>query len=83
MKRTDDVGDRLLLGSSLSLLRSSTEDAKEEGEGGLVLDVVVREGMIILEVLVVEDQALLVLRDALLVLDDALEGVDRVRSLDA
>jgi hypothetical protein len=51
-------------------------------EGRLLLDVVVREGAAVLELLAREDQALLVGRDALLVLDLRLDVVDRVRRLD-
>jgi hypothetical protein len=48
----------------------------------LLLDVVVREGTAILELLACEDQALLVGRDALLVLDLRLDVVNRVGRLD-
>jgi hypothetical protein len=51
-------------------------------EGGLLLDVVVREGTAVLELLAGEDQALLVRRDTLLVLDLALDVVDSVGGLD-
>ena len=48
----------------------------------LLLDVVVRQGAAVLELLAGEDQALLVRRDALLVLDLGLHVLDRVRRLD-
>ena len=51
-------------------------------EGGLLLDVVVREGAAVLELLASEDKTLLVGRDALLVLDLGLDVVDGVRGLD-
>ena len=51
-------------------------------EGGLLLDVVVRESSAVLELLSSEDQALLVGRDALLVLDLGLHVVNGVRWLD-
>ena len=51
-------------------------------EGGLLLNVVVRESATVLELLSSEDQALLVGRDALLVLNLGLHVVDRVRWLD-
>ena len=51
-------------------------------EGGLLLDVVVRESAAILELLASEDQALLVRGDALLVLDLGLDVVDGVGRLD-
>ena len=51
-------------------------------EGRLLLDVVVRKGAAVLELLAGEDQALLVGRDALLVLDFLFDVVDRVGRLD-
>ena len=51
-------------------------------EGRLLLDVVVREGSAILELLSGEDESLLVRGDTLLVLDLGLDVVDRVRGLD-
>ena len=51
-------------------------------EGGLLLDVVVREGSSVLELLSGEDESLLVRGDTLLVLDLGLDVVDRVRGLD-
>jgi hypothetical protein len=51
-------------------------------EGGLLLDVVVRESAAVLELLASEDQALLVRGDALLVLDLGLDVVDGVGRLD-
>ena len=50
-------------------------------EGGLLLDVVIREGAAILELLAREDQALLVGGDALLVLNLSLDVVDGVGRL--
>ena len=50
-------------------------------EGGLLLDVVVREGPAILELLAGEDESLLVRGDALLVLDLGLDVVDGVGRL--
>ena len=50
-------------------------------EGGLLLDVVVRESAAVLELLASEDQALLVRGDALLVLDLGLDVVDGVGRL--
>ena len=51
-------------------------------EGGLLLDVVVREGAAILKLLAGEDQALLVGGDALLVLNLGLDVIDGVGGLD-
>ena len=50
-------------------------------EGRLLLNVVVRKGAAVLELLTREDEALLVGRDALLVLDLGLHVVDRVAGL--
>ena len=50
-------------------------------EGGLLLDVVVRKGAAVLELLAREDETLLVRGDALLVLDLGLDVVDGVRGL--
>ena len=51
-------------------------------EGGLLLDVVIRQGPPILELLPSEDKALLVWGNALLVLDLSLDVVDSVGGLD-
>ncbi len=51
-------------------------------QSALLLDVVVREGATILELLAGENQSLLVRRNALLVLDLALDVVDGIRRLD-
>ena len=50
-------------------------------QGGLLLDVVVRKGTAILELLAREDEALLIRGDALLVLDLGLDVLDRVGRL--
>ena len=50
-------------------------------QGRLLLDVVIREGAPILELLAGKDEALLVGRDALLVLDLRLDVINRVRGL--
>ena len=51
-------------------------------EGGLLLDVVVRQGAAVLQLLAGEDQTLLIRWDDLLVLDLGLDVVDGVRRLD-
>ena len=51
-------------------------------ERGLLLNVVVRKGTSVLELLAREDESLLVGRDALLVLDLRLDVLDRVAGLD-
>ena len=53
-----------------------------EVKGGLLLDVVVREGATVLKLLASEDQTLLVGRDTLLVLDFGLDVVDSVGGFD-
>ena len=51
-------------------------------QGGLLLDVVVRKGAAILELLTGEDESLLIRRDAFLILDLGLDVLDGVRRLD-
>jgi hypothetical protein len=62
--------------------RSSSAQAQDKVQGALLLDVVVRQGAAVLELLAREDEALLVRGDALLVLDLGLDVLDRVRGLD-
>ena len=50
-------------------------------EGRLLLDVVIRKGTAVLELLSGENQTLLIRGDTLLVLDLSLDIVDRVRRL--
>jgi len=73
-----------LLGSAvhllLALLATSTE-AKHEMKGGLLLDVVIRKGATVLELLAGKDQSLLVRGNALLILDFGFDIVDSVRRL--
>ena len=84
-----DGGARLLdLGDHGGVVEDAAGDhavaaaeAEHEVEGGLLLDVVVREGPSILELLAREDQALLVGGNALLVLDLGLDVVDGVGRL--
>jgi len=74
-----------LLGLGVDLLLpllSPPAEAEDEVEGRLLLDVVVREGAAVLELLTGEDEALLIGGDALLVLDLRLDVVDGVRGLD-
>jgi len=51
-------------------------------EGRFLLDIVVREGPAVLELLAGEDETLLVRGDALLVLDLAFNVINRVARLD-
>jgi len=59
----------------------TTTETKDQVEGGLLLDVIIRKGPAILELLSGKDEALLVRGDAFLVLDFALDVVDRVGGL--
>ena len=59
----------------------TTTQAQHQVEGGLLLDVVVRESAPVLQLLPREDEALLVGRDALLVLNLLLHVLDRVARL--
>merc|ERR1719335_1592936 len=59
----------------------TTAEAKDKVERRLLLDVVVREGAAVLELLAREDEALLVRRDTLLVLDLSLDVLDGVVAL--
>ena len=63
------------------LLHAATE-TQDKVEGRLLLDVVVREGAAVLELLAGEDETLLIGGDALLVLDLGLDVVNGVRGLD-
>jgi len=60
----------------------AASQAKHQVEGGFLLDVVVREGPAVLELLACEDQTLLVRRDAFFILDLRLHVVNRVAGLD-
>jgi len=60
----------------------STTETEDEMEGGLLLDVVIRESATVLELLASEDETLLIGWDSLLVLDLALDVIDGVRRLD-
>merc|ERR1719456_1153913 len=60
----------------------ATTKAEHKVERRLLLDVVIRKGAAVLELLAGEDQALLIRRDALFVLDLGLDVVNRVRRLD-
>ena len=65
----------------LSLL-TTTSQSKNQVKSGLLLDVVVRQGSAILQLLTSEDQSLLVRWDSLLVLDLGLNIVNGVGGLD-
>ena len=59
----------------------STTKPEDQVESGLLLDVVVREGSAVLQLLACKDQSLLVGGDSLLVLDFGLDVLNRVRGL--
>merc|ERR550514_2147823 len=81
VRRLHLEGDRLA-GEGLDKDLHATAQAEHEVKGRLLLDVVVREGAAVLELLAREDETLLVGRDPLLVLDLRLDVLDRVRGLD-
>ena len=60
---------------------ATTSESEDQVEGGLLLNVIVRESSAILELLAGEDESLLIGRDALLVLDLSLDVLDGVRGL--
>ena len=65
----------------LMLLASSTQ-TKHQMQGRLLLNVVVRKGAAVLQLLSSEDQTLLIWGNSLLVLDLGLDVLDGVRGLD-
>merc|ERR1711874_157136 len=67
-----------LAGESLHEDLHTTTEPEDEMEGALLLDVVVREGPAVLQLLPGEDQSLLVRRNAFLILDLGLDVLDRV-----
>jgi hypothetical protein len=73
-------GDRLASQSLDENLHSSTE-TEDQVEGGLLLDVVIRKGAAVFELLARKDEALLVWGDALLVLDFGLDIVNGIGRL--
>jgi hypothetical protein len=60
----------------------TTTEAEDQVEGGLLLDVVIRESTAVLELLASEDEALLIWGNAFLVLDLGLHVLDGVGGLD-
>ncbi len=59
----------------------ATAQAQHQVQGGLLLDVIVRQRAAVLQLLASKDQALLVRRNTLLVLDLGLDIVNGVRRL--
>jgi hypothetical protein len=77
------VGNALRGGVDLLLpLLATTAETKDQVEGRLLLDVVVRKSAAILELLAGEDQSLLIRGDTLLVLDLSLDILNSVTGLD-
>ena len=60
---------------------ATTSESEDQVEGGLLLNVVVRESSAILELFSSEDESLLIGRDTFLVLDLGLDVLDGVRGL--
>merc|ERR1719158_743402 len=63
-------------------LDDSTSQSEDQVEGGLLLDVVVRQGPAILQLLAGKDQPLLIRRNSFLVLNLGLDILDRVTGFD-
>jgi hypothetical protein len=79
VKRLDLQSDGLS-GQSIDEDLHFTMKTKHQVQSGLFLNVVIREGSAVLQLLAGEDQTLLVRRNTLLVLDLLFDVVDRVRS---
>merc|ERR1712141_815526 len=81
VRRLDLEGDGLS-GQGLDEDLHTSSQTKDQMKSGLLLDVVVREGPTILQLLTSEDQPLLVWGNSLLVLDLGLHILNGVRRLD-
>jgi hypothetical protein len=77
-----DLKSNGLSGQGLDEDLHTTTETQDEMEGGLLLNVVVREGPAVLKLLSSEDKALLVRRDSFLVLDLGFYIVDGIRGFD-
>ena len=60
----------------------TTTETEHKVESGLLLDVIIRKGTAVFQLLASEDQTLLVRWNTLLVLDLGLNIIDRIRGLD-
>jgi hypothetical protein len=80
-RRVLEMKTRKRVAKILTNLHATTK-TKNQVEGGLLLNIVVRKGAAILELLASENQALLVRRNALLVLNLGLDIVDGIGGLD-
>ena len=78
-RKTPPLQKHCQKGGALDKDLHATAQAQHQVQGGLLLDVVVRQGAAILQLLAGKDQALLVRGDALLVLDLALHILNGVR----
>jgi len=81
VRRLDLQGDRLTREGLDENLHATTE-TKDQMEGGLLLDVVIRESASVFELLSGENQALLIRGNTLLVLNLRLDVVNGIRGLD-
>ena len=84
LKRDGLVNTLRLLGLGENLLLplfSSSTKTENQVQGGLLLDVVIRESTSVLQLLSSEDQTLLIRGDSLLVLDLSLDIVNGIRWL--
>jgi len=79
--RSFDVQGNSLASQSLDEDLHATAESEHEMESGLLLNVIVRKGSAVLELLSSEDESLLIGGDALLVLDLSLDIFNGVRSL--
>jgi len=74
----NDGGHPVTAAVDRALGLDATAETEHQVKGGLLLDVVVREGAAVFQLLAGEDEALLVGGDALLVLNLGLDVVDGV-----
>ena len=77
-----DVQGNGLAGESLHEDLHATAQSEDQVKGGLLLNVVVGEGSLIVQLLATEDQSLLIRGNTLLVLNLGLHSVDCVTLLD-
>jgi hypothetical protein len=81
VRRLDLQSDRLAREGLDKNLHTATQ-TKDKVKGRFLLDVIIRKGTAVLELLAGEDQTLLVWGDALLILDLGLDIVNGIRRLD-
>ena len=79
--RSLDVQGNSLASQSLDEDLHATAESEHEMESGLLLNVIVRKGSAIFELLASEDQSLLIRGDTLLILDLGLDVLNGVRGL--